>query len=212
MLRVAGPGFRGANVVAITCGFLLLLLAVAAAAVVAGVSQGSQAWATHTVQVREAAQSMFGALRDAEASQRGYLLSGDTAYLPPMRRNMAALPVLERRLRALTSDNPSQQARLNKLEPLVAERLSLMDRSSRLMAEGRVAEASASFKGARPNRTTVQIRDLVEALNQEEQRLYAVRSADRPTSTASPEAQSTARMMTASRMVCWRPSSALRTA
>ena len=178
VLRVAGPGFRGASVVAIACGFLLLLLAVAAVAVVAGLSQGSQAWTTHTVQVREAAQSVFGTLRDAEASQRGYLLSGDADYLPVMRRNIAALPVLERRLRALTSDNPSQQARLDRLEPLVAERVSLMDRSTRLMAEGRVAEASASFKGAKPNRTTVQIRDLVGALNREEQRLYVVRSVE----------------------------------
>ena len=176
-LRVAGPGIRSLNVVAIACGFLLLLLAVAAAAVVTAVSQGSQAWATHTVQVREAAQSVFAALRDAEASQRGYLLSGDAAYLPVMRRSADAVPALERRLRSLTRDNASQQARLDRLEPLIAERLSLMDRSSRLMAEGRGAEAVTSFRGAKPNQTTVRIRDLVRDIDQEEQRLYAIRSA-----------------------------------
>src|SRR5580765_5060150 len=56
-------------------------------------------------EVIETAQSLQRAMQDAERGQRGFLLTGDPAYLAPYRRSETEAPALLAKLKQLTADN-----------------------------------------------------------------------------------------------------------
>ena len=58
-------------------------------------------------------------VKDAETGQRGYIITGDTAYLGPYRQAHAQSRALLATLRAQTRDNAGQQRRLDTLDALV---------------------------------------------------------------------------------------------
>ncbi len=66
-------------------------------------------WVTHTHEVRTKLADLVSSLKDAETGQRGFVITGDDGFLDPYR---GALPDVARtisELRALTSDNETQQ-------------------------------------------------------------------------------------------------------
>jgi CheY-like chemotaxis protein/signal transduction histidine kinase/CHASE3 domain sensor protein len=80
----------------------------------------------HTYQVLDELGDLISQVKDAETGQRGYLITGERRYLEPFND---ALPKIEqslKRLKELTSDNPTQQIRLANLEPIVYQRLDVM--------------------------------------------------------------------------------------
>ena len=64
-------------------------------------------------------ESLMSLMKDAETSQRGYLLSGEDPYLDPYRHAVANLPRQLAELRPLIRDNPAQQARLNQATAMI---------------------------------------------------------------------------------------------
>lgn len=68
--------------------------------------------AAHSFQVIMTAQSLRSALQDAERGQRGYLLTGQKAYLEPYRAAITGVPRLMASLTRLTTDDPDQQRQL----------------------------------------------------------------------------------------------------
>ena len=83
----------------------------------------SDAWMDHTREVIDRVDRLMSVVKDAESSQRGYLLTGDEGYLVPYHAASETAPALLGELTQLTTDNPSQQARLKELQPLIAERM-----------------------------------------------------------------------------------------
>lgn len=77
----------------------------------------------HTYLVRAEFARLIAALTDAETGQRGYLLTGEDAYLAPYRAALDEIKDLLDDVRRLTADNPSQQRRVAAMEPLVASKL-----------------------------------------------------------------------------------------
>jgi CHASE3 domain sensor protein len=75
---------------------------------------------THTYEVIGQVEELMSRLKDAETGQRGYIITGEEKYLEPYN---AAIGVLDGRtrgkLRGLIQDNPAQQRRLDRVEPLV---------------------------------------------------------------------------------------------
>ena len=69
---------------------------------------------------------------DAETGPRGYVIMGKEVFLEPYYAAIAStdgiIPHIQQ-LRRLTFDNISQQRRLDKLEPLVREKLDFMKKS-----------------------------------------------------------------------------------
>jgi len=76
----------------------------------------SRALAAHAVQVIATARALERAITDAERGERGYVLTGDQAYLEAYRAGSRAAPALVSKLRDLTADNPEQRRRLPNLE------------------------------------------------------------------------------------------------
>lgn len=98
-------------------------------AVGVGVIWGAQrlirdaAWVSHTHEVIGTVGALETRLRDAEATQRGYLLTGDPVYLADYRNASAALPEIRDHLLWLIRDNPEQQARARVLWASIDKRL-----------------------------------------------------------------------------------------
>jgi len=79
-----------------------------------------------TRDVLDTVQSTLSALQDAETGERGFIITGDDSYLEPYDRGVARLRADTTSLRALTRDNPHQQARLDSLERLIRARMELL--------------------------------------------------------------------------------------
>jgi PAS domain S-box-containing protein len=83
-------------------------------------------WVSHTHEVLAQLEEVGATLKDAETGQRGYLLTGERAYLDPYEQALPRLRGQLDRLRELTIDNPPQTAHALKLEQLAAERLAVL--------------------------------------------------------------------------------------
>ncbi|UQA60745.1 CHASE3 domain-containing protein [Polyangium aurulentum] len=70
----------------------------------------------------------LSALDEVETGQRGFVITGEDEFLAPYRAGKAVAAEKVGKLRSLHQDDPAQKARLDELEPLVAERLREIDR------------------------------------------------------------------------------------
>ena len=86
----------------------------------------SQYWVDHTWEVMNQVERIMGSAKDAETGVRGFLLTGDDAYLAPYNQALQDLPRGLDRFQLLTRDNASQRARVIVLRATVEERLSLL--------------------------------------------------------------------------------------
>lgn len=77
----------------------------------------------HTYRVITALEATSSRIVDAETGQRGYVITGDTAYLAPYRRALVEIPASLRELRALTADNPAQLRREEALSASLTAKL-----------------------------------------------------------------------------------------
>ena len=73
-------------------------------------------------------EAVLSTLKDAETGQRGYLLTGEPAYLEPYRDAVDRLPRQIADLRQLTLDNPAQTVRVLRLDQLASEQLAILRR------------------------------------------------------------------------------------
>src|ERR1700687_1364174 len=86
-------------------------------------------WQKHTYEVLSNLDNALARLVDAETGQRGYVLTGDEDYLEPHRGASRHVDQTIGDLKNLTSDNPNQQKRIQNLEPLVAKKLTELQRT-----------------------------------------------------------------------------------
>lgn len=90
-----------------------------------------RAWIDHTFEVISTAESIGASARNAERSQRGFLLTGTPRYLEQYQAHAGRSRALVERLRQLTVDNPEQQRRIPNLavalDEWLAERQATVD-------------------------------------------------------------------------------------
>ena len=89
---------------------------------------------THVVSER--LDAVLAAMADAETGQRGYLLTGEDAYLDPYHRAALALPEQVRELEALLAGDSTQLARLAKLDQLTRDKLAELERTVHMHRSG----------------------------------------------------------------------------
>lgn len=114
----------------ITRGFfaaLLLMLAIGALSYRSIVSlMDDDRWVAHTQTMLTRLESLLSLTTDAEAGQRGYLITGDEEFLDPYHQALALMAANYAELRRLTTDNEQQQQQLDALLPLLDARLALL--------------------------------------------------------------------------------------
>jgi len=133
-------------------------------------------WVTHSHEVLERIVDVLSDLKDAETGQRGYLLTGDEAYLEPYRTGSGDVLIQVKALRILTADNPNQQKRIDSMEPLLAAKLAELKETIDVRAKGSVDEAVKIVRGGEGKRLMDNIRRILDQMDNEERGLLKQRA------------------------------------
>ncbi len=83
--------------------------------------------------VKTTIEKILSNLKDAEIEQRGYLLTGDSAYLKSFSREGKDSTCVLDTLASLISNNPQQQKNLERLKTMVFERYAILDFNATLL-------------------------------------------------------------------------------
>ncbi|MGA2650015.1 MAG: CHASE3 domain-containing protein [Terracidiphilus sp.] len=162
-------------------GFLLLLLLLAANALVMrhqlAIQLQRQDWVSHTRQVLFQLTRIESLLIDAETGQRGFLYTGDPKYLAPYQYAISRIDPQIDELRRLTADNPDQQARIFELRRLTHAKLDELQQTISLYQAGKPDDAKKLVLSDVGLVYMKQIRSQIDQMNQAEDSLEAVRSA-----------------------------------
>ncbi|MBU0725475.1 MAG: CHASE3 domain-containing protein [Alphaproteobacteria bacterium] len=94
-------------------------------------------------EVRGVVVGLLSRMQDAEIGQRGYLLTGEEAYLLPYEQAITAIPSALTFLEERVADRPEMRAQLELLAPLLTAKLEEVTRTIDLARQGRVDEALA---------------------------------------------------------------------
>jgi PAS domain S-box-containing protein len=163
-------------------GFLLLLVLLAANALVMrrqlGIQLQRQDWVSHTRQVLFQLTSIESLVEDAETGQRGFLYTGDPKYLAPYQYASSRIDPEIDELAKLTADNPDERVRIPELRRLTRAKLDELQQTISLYRTGKPDEAKKIVLSDVGLFYMVQIRSLINQMNQTENSLETVRTAD----------------------------------
>jgi signal transduction histidine kinase len=127
--------------------------------------------------VLETIAAVDAQLRDAQAGQRGYLVTGEAEYLVPYRASVLGVDTSLARLRALTADSGVQQRRLDTLQVLSHELLAEL-RAITALHDARGPDAArVAMLAGRHDATLTRHRALSGRMAADERELLARRNA-----------------------------------
>lgn len=132
-------------------------------------------WVTHSNAVIARVDEIDAQLRDAESSQRGYLLTGRLQSLVDYQRGLDTLPPLLADLQRMTADNQTQARRARELERLIAERRKQMAHTLHVNQRDGLAAARAAIDQD-VHSTSNAIRSLTRRMTDAERSLLSVRA------------------------------------
>nr|WP_290221971.1 diguanylate cyclase [Trichocoleus desertorum] len=130
----------------------------------------------HTYQVLKAQEVLLSHMANAEAGQRGYIITGQEEYLEPYYISINTINDQVETLQRLTVDNPRQQQRLNILRPLLQQRLDKLQAVLDIRQEQGFAVAQQAIREAQGRQVMDAIRRLIDEMTTEENRLLQQRS------------------------------------
>jgi PAS domain S-box-containing protein len=131
---------------------------------------------SHTYQALAQLEATLSTVKDAETGERGYIISGDESYLEPYRTALDEIRGHVEKLRQLTADNPTQQARIAIFERKIAERLVTLKRGIDLNKASDVEGARQLILSGLGKRQMNDLRQQVEVMESEENELLRQRS------------------------------------
>ena len=129
-------------------------------------------------EARSQVQSVFSLIQDAETGQRGYLVTGDPAFLAPYRAALARYPGRLATLRELLAEDPEQLARAETLARGADAKLVEMERVLRPAMAGDLASARSMVAEGSGLRLMDSLRVTVDALVQGEAEALQARVAE----------------------------------
>ncbi|CAH2599046.1 Histidine kinase [Rhodovastum atsumiense] len=142
----------------------------------------SREWVRHSYEVLLTIRQLDGAIGAAETGQRGFLLTGEDAYLGPYHEALDTISLLQGRLQSLTADNPAQQARIAVLAPAMQRKLEELAQTVQLRRSSGPDEAVAVVRSGRGRALREDITTALLAMTAQEQTLLAERIATAETS------------------------------
>jgi PAS domain S-box-containing protein len=171
--RPRGMDLRLAIAICLTFGALALL--VAATWVNTFRLLGDAAKVDHTREVIGELESTFSTVKDAETAERGFLLTSEDAYLEPFRLAAGQLPRRIERLLALTADNETQRARVDRFRQLASEWVEQLGKRIDLARAGKRDAVLALIASSTNRRTMDALSGVVAEMRAEEGKLLAAR-------------------------------------
>jgi methyl-accepting chemotaxis protein len=177
----------------IAAGFTLAFLLLAVIGTVAYRSISSLTSTSHLVahthEVLEHISNVLGQLKDAETGQRGYVITGDEAFLDPYQTAVGSVPKVVKDLRQLTADNPNQQKRIDEAEPLIAAKLAELKQTIDARRKGNLEETTKVVRAGEGKKIMDDLRRVLEEMDREERDLLKQRAEE--VETAANSAKST---------------------
>jgi PAS domain S-box-containing protein len=162
-------------------GFTLLVLLLIVNALFTGrrlnVLVANQTWVVHSGQVLAEVEATQSLLLDAETGQRGYLLTGEARYLEPYNNAVTEIDGHIQDLSRLTADNPPEQGNVAQLGSLAHQKLDELQQTIALAQSGHVDQAKAVVLSDRGRQLMSEIRQVIQSMQTEENRLAARRDA-----------------------------------
>ena len=169
---------------AAAAGLAICLLGVSAAVYRASTRLVENArWVAHTHDVLTQLEATATGVTEAETDLRGFLLTDRESYLVPYSAGLAETRRRLQGVRRFTSDNPRQQARLDKLEPLVLHRLDLLDALLKIGHDQGFGAARRILTFDRGPQYMDEIRQGIQEMEHEEQDVLASRFAQQESSS-----------------------------
>ncbi len=135
-----------------------------------------EGWVQHTWRVILQVEKVMSSVKDAETGNRGYLITGDDAYLDPYNSALAELPQELDTFSSLTSDNPSQHARLVELQAVLQQRLALLKQGIALRREGNGTDVQSIVISGTGKAEMDHMRRIADDMEAEERSLLALRT------------------------------------
>lgn len=132
------------------------------------------AWVRHTLRVENALLRLGGVIREAESEERGYIITRDPSYFS-RKNDFSTVGAQIQDLAALVADNPEESERVEKLKPLLNERLDLLRRKVDLLTAGRFDEAAQMVRDGRGKALMDEINVLIAQMVEREEELYRIR-------------------------------------
>lgn len=137
----------------------------------------------HTYQVIERLTNLDAEIKGAETGQRGYLITGRDIYLAPYNDAVDSIDDIFVELQQLTQDNPAQRERLDQLEPIVRDRIGVMQNRIDLRRERGFEAAQQGVAQGTGLQLSTEIGQILDEMKATERALLEQRSsaADRAT-------------------------------
>jgi signal transduction histidine kinase/CheY-like chemotaxis protein len=157
-------------VLPLAIGFLLLLLVVSAAAWFTAQRGLANAAVQRTLGIELGLSRVFALVQDAETGQRGYLLTGDDAYLAPYEAAKGDIAEAVDDLAELVKD-PAQVRRLTRLRKVIDDKFLELKKTIDLQRGGAPGAAAASVKEGSGKRLMDEVRAVVEEMRAAQVRL-----------------------------------------
>lgn len=131
----------------------------------------------HTYQLRAETATFLAYLADAEAGQRGFILTRRPVYLAPFVSSRPFLDSSLARIRELTRGSATQQARLDTLAALAQASIAFMDSTVEVRRSLGLDSAIALIETGRGRSLMDEIRRVEQAISDEEASVLAARVA-----------------------------------
>jgi PAS domain S-box-containing protein len=140
-------------------------------------------WVSHTHEVLAELEATLSSLAEAQTATRGFIITGQEAFLEPYRAAAPAARAELDRLKWLTSDNPDQQRRVTMLEKAVSEKLESLQKNIDLRKQKGFEAAQQRVATGIGSQEMNQVRILISEMKQEEEDLLRRRTQDFQSST-----------------------------
>ncbi len=154
---------------------VLAALIVAAAFWLGARNKSDDQWVLHSLEVRAQLTRLLSLVQSAETGQRGYLLTGQDAYLTPYRMAIEQLPPMLDSTRDLVSDNPRHLQSLGQLRGLITTKLDELRSTIDAYNAGNKDMALAIVNSDNGFQLMQEIRQVISSMQAEEDRLLTTR-------------------------------------
>ena len=158
----------------------------------------------HTVEVETKILSVLATVEGADASARGFLVTGDDSYLTYYSAATKTIEAEIGQLRQLTADNPEQQRNLTALQPAIEDRFAKLKGAIALRRTADFNTVQTNFRMGSGPEAMQPVRDLVSAMTEAEYKLHILRVANVERATVAGEIASLlALIITLGSMAAW---------
>jgi signal transduction histidine kinase len=183
---------------------MVIVLVVAALGFLTVEYRRTAEWVAHTIASKAAIAPILTTMLDAEASNRGYVITGDARFLERYRRDEPEIGAQLDAARRMTADNPEQQAALATLGPVISARFARLDGMADLRRTAGLDAVLAAFAASTVETTTQLVRDEIAAMQATEDGLLLRRTAaERQVTSAVAVIASLASLLVLAALTAW---------